>query len=58
MIPPGEDIGAAVMGNSITFWNLTMTRDMAWHLLSFYQEQNLLISISAKPTLNEFNFDH
>lgn len=28
VIPPGEDIGAAVMGNSITFRNPTMTRDM------------------------------
>lgn len=36
-----------VMKNAITFWNHTMSRGIALHLLSFYQEQNLLLAASA-----------
>lgn len=53
MSPRGEDIGVEAMGNSVTFWNLTMTRGKTCHLFSFYQEQNLLLS----PQLNQLEAD-
>lgn len=43
MILCGEDIGISSHEKFNHFRNCTMTRDIALHLLSFYQEQNLLL---------------